>query len=80
MTREQLDRANELRRQINRLTELLDALKKVKIDDSPCRMTGFTILNDNYKFFHIVENYELIFLKDSIESHINILEREFSRV
>lgn len=81
MTIDQFDKAIELRRQIHRLTDLLEEFKKVTIDDSPCRMTGFCIRREpNRDFYHVVENYELEFLIDSIESKINVLEHEFKKL
>ena len=83
MTTEQFERAKELEHQINRLKNLLAYLKTHKIDDSPSRMTGFSIsqLIDGIDVnIHYIENSELEFLICSIESQTACLEREFNRL
>lgn len=83
MTNEQLNRATELRRQIRRLSELLTELKKVEIDDSPARMTGFDICKSTgtgHQVLLVIENSELAFLIYAVENRIAVLEREFDRL
>jgi hypothetical protein len=83
MTTEQFERAKELERRINRLKGLLASFKSHEIDDSPCRMTGFTIteITGGCQVDIInIENSELEFLISAIESRIAVLEHEFKKL
>lgn len=81
MTTEQLNKGVELRRQISRLKDLLEEFEKNDIDESPSRMTGFCIKTSVHEgYIHTIENCELEFLIDAIESRIAVLEREFERL
>lgn len=81
MNIEQLNKGVELRRQISRLRDLLEEVKNSDHKGFYENRSGFVIRSAfNEGFSYHIENGELEFFIDSIESRINILEREFNRL
>lgn len=85
MTKEQLENANATMDRIKRLQKVLDVFKEkaIGMDDSLCRMTGFTISRDTSlgkESLLNVNQGELLFLVEAFEREIKQLESEFRRI
>lgn len=84
MTREQLDKANDFAKRIDRLQRVLNGFRAaaVNMDVSLQRMTSFSIVDDTCgsKLHENINQGELLFLIDAYEQEIQRLEVEISNI
>lgn len=83
MTQSQYEQATLIKDQIKSIDEVLEALSQFGLDcNPPTRMSGFDLVsNHTENKIHINLNQgEVVWIKDALESMKNCLQRQFDKL